>query len=516
LVALGFGTLVAVLPTVAFFAAQGALGSLFDQTVRWTFQAFAEFDYLRLPGLWPLFTQDPDLRSHIGEYAPSLLISLYWNRITTSALFRDTPVWDVAIKLAYFTPYLLLALAALVVGSAWRQAPASAEAGGRRRRATLLVIYAAFTLLAFNPPRDWLHLLVLYHPTLLLAGVLLDRAACRLGPRRGRAVIAVASLAVVVSVMAHGRILRDLRRTFDTPVVTPVGTVWLPGREAGVVSDLLAYVAVRTQPTEPLPVLPYHPLLQFFSDRPSGTRSTIFWPVRSPEATDAHLIADFEAMRASTVIYSVSQYAHLRRFRVSFPELFAHLVERYEIVRTFTSPASWGLVFLALAPRRPAPAARVDLAARLDDATVFDETGQPLAGAARARVVGRTLWPFRRVVYQRPGMGTATTIAIPVSALPAGARLRTGYGFNPDEWVSFTPAAVTFSVTVAVGGDAPRQVFSRTLDPQRTPGDRAWHELSLALPAPAGADVVLAFQAVADGPAGARLDLAGWAEPVLE
>jgi dolichyl-phosphate-mannose-protein mannosyltransferase len=488
LVALGVGALVAAVPTLAYFASQGALGSLFDQTVRWTFRAFAEFDYLRLPHLPPFLAQDPDLRSHIGEYAPSILVTLYWKAITASALFRQTAVWDVAIK-------------------------ATPEARRRRSRATLVVAYAAATLAAFNPPRDWLHLFVLYHPTLLVLALLLERVAGERGDRRGM-VVGLAALAVGGALLLDVLLLRDLRRTFDTPVVTAAGTVWLPREEAGVVYDLLAYVATHTAPDDPLPVIPYHPLVQFLADRTAGTRNLIFWPVRSVEASDERLIAEIDAAHAPTLVYSISQYAHLHRFRVSFPELFAHLVERYEIARTFTPPSPWGLVFCALAPRAPEPPPLVDLAERLDEATVRAEDGSVLAGEPRAAVAGRTLWPFRHVVYQRPGRGGPTTIAIPVD-LHLGARLRFGYGLNPDEWVTFTPAAVSFSVGASVDDEPLGTLFSATADPQRRPSERVWKEVEIDLRQLAGKHVVLEFHTATESPNGLTADLAGWAEPVI-
>src|SRR5207245_2519665 len=79
-----------LLPTLASFAAAGALPSLYDQAVRTAFRGLVEFDYLRLPNLRPLLAQDPVLRAHIGEYAPSVLVTLYWDRITASPLFHDT------------------------------------------------------------------------------------------------------------------------------------------------------------------------------------------------------------------------------------------------------------------------------------------------------------------------------------------------------------------------------------------------------------------------------------------
>ena len=513
LVSLGAGALAAVLPILGYFAARGALGPLVEQTVLWTLRAFAQIDYLRLPNFRPFLSQDPALRSHIAEYAPALLVTLYWGQITASALFRETAVWDVALKVAYYLPYLTLGLGAVSVAGSWLRAPETPAAARRRNRATLIVIYAASSLAAFSPPRDWIHLLVLCHPILLVGALLLDRAAARLGPGGRRILLGLATAGLLAVIVVDVRILRDMRRTFDTPVDTPAGRVWLGREEAGVLRGLLAYVAERSALGEPLPVIPYHPLLQFFAARPAGTSRLIFWPVRSGDDAEARLIGDFERSRPATVVYSVTQYPHLR-FRDNFPKLFAYLVEHYQIAHTFTPPSPWGLILCALTPRAPAPPAVVDLAERLDDAAVEAEDGHALEAAGRAAVAGRTSWPFRRVVYQRPGVEGPTTIAYRLS-VPPHALIRFGYGLNPDEWFSFRPAAVTFAVTVAADGDAPRPLFGATVDPQRHPAERAWQEAEIDLAGLAGQAVVLRFQVSGDGPAGARTDLAGWGDPAL-
>jgi hypothetical protein len=91
--------------------------------------------------------------------------------------------------------------------------------------------------------------------------------------------------------------------------------------------------------------------------------------------------------------------------------------------------------------------------------------------------------------------------------------LRFGYGLNPDDWVSFTPAAVTFAVAAAPVGGTERTLFSATVDPQRHPAEREWREADIDLGAFAGMEIALLFSTATDGPAGERPDLAGWAEP---
>src|SRR5439155_1374943 len=124
------------------------------------------FSYLGRPALWPLWRQDAALRENAFSYFPPVLFDRYWPAISESALYRKTALIDAALKLVYHLPWIVLLLGALVTLARWRRG-----AGGdlaSRRRLLLLLLACAF-LAAFNGPHDWVHLLVLYPPPLLLA-----------------------------------------------------------------------------------------------------------------------------------------------------------------------------------------------------------------------------------------------------------------------------------------------------------------------------------------------------------
>jgi hypothetical protein len=517
--ALAGGALAVVGPTLIFFAANGALYSLLDQAVFTAFRGYDEFPYLQLPNVFPLLSQDAALRQHIGEYAPSILVTLYWPQITASSVFRDTALLDVAIKIVFFLPYVTLLLAVLVYRP-WRTLHPVGHTADHTYAHTctaVILIYAAVVLAAFNPPRDWLHLLVLYHPTLLLWGLLIHWGVEHLGPRSRRLALTTLTIALLAATVLTVRMTRDLRRLYDTPVATSTGTVWLKSEEAVVLENLLGHVGDTTTPTDPLPVIPYHPLIQFFADRTAGLSNYFLWPVRPSEDTDTRLIADVEAAQPPTIIYSVSQYAHLRRFGRNFPELFAHLVDHYDIVRTFSPPSPWGAVFCALGRSSPLPPALVSLTSLLPQATVSiqDDVGsRVLSDDDRIAVAGRALWPFRRVIYQRAPAEGSSTIAFKLVP-PEGAQLRFAYGLNPDEWVSFAPAGVRFTVTAAPVGTEQRTLFSASIDPQRHTPDRMWHSGNVDLSHLGGQQVMLMLRVAVEGPSSPVGTVAGWAEPEL-
>jgi hypothetical protein len=118
--------------------------------------------------------------------------------------------------------------------------------------------------------------------------------------------------------------------------------------------------------------------------------------------------------------------------------------------------------------------------------------------------------PFKRVVYERPTHGGTTAIAFRIR-VPAEARLRFDYGLDPDRWVSFRRAAITFSVAIALRGGPERVLFSETVDPQRQPAQRQWRHGDVDLEGFAHRAVVLSFRTAADAPSGEQSELAGWA-----
>ena len=76
----------------------------------------SHFYMLVLPPLFPLLAQEPSLRdtSSLYVYAPALLGTVVVKTFRTTALYRDTPVWDLALKSFYYAPYLVVAASAWV------------------------------------------------------------------------------------------------------------------------------------------------------------------------------------------------------------------------------------------------------------------------------------------------------------------------------------------------------------------------------------------------------------------
>jgi hypothetical protein len=514
--ALAAGGLVVALPALAYLGATGALGDLWVQTVVTPLRGVRTFDYPGLPSPWPLLAQDPRLREQIGSYFPAILGTLYWDAISLGPLYRTTGWWDAAVKLPYFVPLLALVAAALVTWHRRARFDRDVLAG----RLLLLVLAAAF-LLAFNKPRDWVHLMALYHPTLILLVLLASDAGAAL-PRRLRPAAGGLAVVLLVTLLAgSARLALDLRRETGHTLDVAGGRIHVTEDEARIFSDLLGYVEANVPRDAPLPVFPYHPLIAFLAGRATGVSSYIIWPVKPYPELEDRLIADLERPEIGTIVYSLSQYGHLHRFQVNVPRLFAYLVDHWEMDRVFAA-RSWGLVFTALR-RRTAPSDAGTVAWRLADHLADAELLAQAPGAPGPTLVAspdgtvrRDLWVLRPVIAQRPVTEPGVSLLrVPVH-VPPHARLRLAYGMNPDQWLTFAPSALTFTVELeAADGGPPTTLLHARVDPQRRIEERRWNEADLDLAAHAGETVRLALRVSAENAAGEVPDIAGWGDPRL-
>jgi len=465
-------TLVAA-PALLYFVANGAARPLLEQTVVRPLRLAATSRYVGLPPLLPLLHQDAALRAGIGSYFPAVLLTLdeRWSAIHGGWLYHDTAVWDVLLKLLFYAPFLVWIVAAV----RWL---------GREARESHLVLlaYAGGFLLAFNRPRDWVHLMMVYPPALLLGTALVNEVPWR-------AVRAAAGVGLTLLALASLELGAELRHAFAWPLAGPRAGVLVDGHHGPLVDELLAYIDAHAAPGAPVPVYPLQPMIEFLAGREGAGGFHVIWPGQDP-ARDERIIADLEARHVGLVIYSLSQYASLGTFRDNAPRLFAHLVRRYAIARVFAGEP-FGPLWCALERRPEAPPPGTELPA-----------GDRLVPA---------LWPFTPVLAERVGTAAAPVVARVALDVPSGGeRLDFAYGLNPERWLDPPAGPFTFSVTV---DDAP--AFRTAVDPQRRLEDRAWKPATIDLAAHAGRHVTLGFAIEAASAPPLADDLAGWAEPRL-
>jgi len=471
------GGALVVLPAFAAVWAAGLLGPLVEQAFVRPLALVSTFGYTHLPPLRPLLHQDGALRAQIGSYFPAILLTLRWEDIAAGWLYGETPLWDLALKVVFYAPYLVWAAAALL----W--------ARGARR--LLVLAYAAGFLVAFNPPRDWVHLMMVFPPTLVLGTALVAAAS----PRAPRAAAAVTALGLVAAAAVSAGLAADLRHEFAWPLHTSRAGIRADARHGPIIEDILAHVAAHAPPGTPVPVWPVQPMLEFLAGREGAGGFHVIWPGQDP-ARDRRIIADLEGRDVVVIVYSLSQYADLGSFRQNAPELYAYLVRHWTIERVFTRER-FGPLLCALR-RRTTPAVGRPLADRLDRT--------PLAAAE---------WPFTPVLAERVGTPEAPVVArLPLDVPADGPRLDFAYGTNPERWLQAASGPFTFTLAIEDEARA-TTVFRADLDPSWRLEDRRWVDASVDLGAWAGRRLTLALSITAPAEPAAAADTAGWAEPRL-
>jgi hypothetical protein len=503
--------------TAVHFLRQGLFGDFLQFTVLNHFVGMASYDYPTFPSLLPLFEQDPQLRSVVGSYAsiPAILYNADFAALQSSFLYRETAVYDTALKAFYYGPYLLLPIGALRLW--WRRGALYAL----RERPGYLAEFALYAfaagliaLVTLNRPQDYVHLVVLYWPLLCL-GVLYAHALLR--PRRVLAWALAAVLAVPAGALVAytGRLAYRLRVLNSTPIESERAGIYVKPGHAKLLNELVAYVKTHSGPDEPVAVLPYFPILHFLAERRGPHRSSyIVWPFPELPDRDRRVIGAMDETDTQLLIYLFNEFVVFDRMESFASELFAHLVDHFETVRVFNYDYADYKLGAARRVDGP-PEGRPLLVPRGDGIALSIRSTstppQPIPPEERDRYLAEALWPFRRVIALRPTLDRRTVVSVPVQ-LPEGARLRTAVGVHPGGWDQHPPVSVRFEIAISEG-ERRDLVYARTLRPTPDFEDRGWFEVDLRLDAWAGRPVTLEFSTQTDAAAGERLVMGGWETP---
>ena len=491
-----------VLPYLGRFAWNGALGDMIQQTVVFPFSVMSSFSYPRLPELWPLFGQDAALRTEIGNYFPSILATLWWNDcpgcwatgLGRGALYRHTAFWDVTLKLIFWAPVLATAIAAVVwIPAALRERRRGGIGDEARGRILVLALAIGF-LLAFNPPRDWVHLMMIYPPSLVVAAALAHQAVQSLPRTAAFAVRTLLVGAVGALLLVTIALMADLRRRVDHWIAAPRGQVYADRLNGPLIDEVLAWVDREVPPGMPLPVYPTQPALTFLAGRTTVAGYYVIWPMQAPDR-DGRILAELERRGVDHILFSVSQWHHLRSFQENAGELFAALVDGWKIDAVFTREPN-GPILLALGRRGPgAPAT-------------------PLREVASGADLRWTRWPFSDVLTHPVGTpGEPGPLRIDVRVPRDRPVLETAIGMNPDRWLGAPTGPLTFRATLERPGGGTETLLERTIDPRSDVSARRWLPVTIDLGRYAGATVTLELSVQASGAREEAVDLAGWAEP---
>lgn len=487
------------------FAWQGFLAAMFREGVLAPIYVTATLtDYTGRPPLWPPFAQDATLRGNVFSYFPALLFEVHGAAILRSAFYRNTALIDAVLKAVYHFPWLIVVAGAPL--TARRLLRAREDPGARRE--TMVLALAAAAALAFNKPQDWVHLLVLYPPTILYAATLSSRLRTLrgLGPGAALAIAAFAGGSAVLSV--------QWRSMHSAPIHSPRGTFYARPEQAASLQDALTALAAA-EPGAPLASLPYHPMLNFLSGRTGASRHYVLWLLDLNQRRDEEIIEALERNPRAIVVYSPTRFPYFPRFPELAPKLYSYLVDAFDVERVAGGDLG-GFTFLLLR-RAPPPAGKSLTETALREGRVVrrakDGTVTSAAGhTARGELLASRPWPFVRALVPAVEPEGEVELSVPVRA-EAGERFEASYGVHPDCWPDpFTPR-VRFAVAVR-SGDTVREVAGEELDPPRRAADRPWRDVSIDLTPWSGQaiEIVLTVRASGGTP---HAELAGWGEPRL-
>jgi hypothetical protein len=507
------------LVTLVYFAWHGVLGAYLWQTVYDPLIQHPAFlsgagpkqgDYIGMPPLFPLLGQDAALRSFLFSWMPGLLWDLHWRDILGSALYRETSVVDLALKIGFRLPYLLLVLEAVSVLRGWlrlRSRPAQAR---RVAAQAAQLLWAGAMLAAFSKPRDWIHLAILLVPFAPIVARQLSAvvAALRGWPRR----LVVGGLATAGALFAVSSAVLGVEAaaTYSGRVEGARGTVWVRPEDAASFGALIDGLAA-TPPDRPVLVVPCLPIATFLSDRPTFTRFIWLWPRDAYPDRDQQIMRAFEERPDASLVYVLMHTPFAPRPQATIPELFDFLADRYQVAEVF-GPSPERMMCALGEPRPPAAANALRLTERLSSAHAV----RPSAGATEEvpveRIAGVSTWPLTpRVLHVTPGEGGETRVAVPVD-VAAGQRLVLRAGVNPDLWQSLGPFPLRLRVEIVAGGQR-TEVLSIEKDVYSRPGDRLWTPLEVDLSPWAGREVEVVFATEALGWKPGGPQIAGFEDP---
>ncbi|MDE0885956.1 MAG: glycosyltransferase family 39 protein [Myxococcota bacterium] len=512
--------------TGLYYWSIGVLGDVLQFTVFNHFKGIGAYPYSDFPGLWPIFGQDLALRTQLAitETMPGIMLTADWAALRIHPLYTDTPLYDIMLKLFFYSPQALLAGFSFRLWVQRRRLAAPPGDPGRLRYLVEFLFFALGTsllLLAWlNKPQDYIHLAVLYWPFL---GLVIFALEGWVGGRRARAcaVVAVALIPVSLAVVYSGHLVMRLRDSHSVRIDHPRAGIYGKPGEVAMLENVLEYVEANTEPDDSLGGIPYFPIANFLSERRGPHRSAyIVWPFPEIPNRDAVVAQAMEETGTDVVLYNFTQFQTFDPFWEHAPVLFAYLVENFEIDRIF-SYDTWGYKPAALRRRSPEEQrpGRPVAPSGLDAAPLrIDETFGPsrvVPPESRGLYVREMLWPFRPAIALRPSSGNRSTVlALPLKVPREGGRLVTAVAVHPQRWFKLPVSWVDFRLSVRTP-EGLETLYERRLNTTNRIEDRRWFDLDLDLGAWAGREITLELSNRADNPNGEDLLMGGWAEPRL-
>lgn len=480
-------TAAACLPVAAmlgYYAAQGALGALFDRTLLALGGVGSEMR-VPLPSPWPWRGDGDEIFRLQYEYYPPPLFT--WMLLREFDLYA-TPlgrVCEALVKLAYYGPLLATAAGFAIAFRELR--------GGRGEAACRWLLIAGFSALAYGSTA---HRLDLAHVLSIAPAPLIVCAAEVARLRRGRA--RVGAVLLCAWALAGGLAAAAVFDTHDTPLETPRGRLRASHQEVSDAAALLAFLE-QTPREERVLLMRTLPLFYFLADRPIVSPFDLFLPAYLRPGEDERF-AD-RLRQVDAVVYNPNELLGIPSPITEFaPRTARALADGFEVSRQLAP------TLLLLEPRAGGPERRPVVAE-------IAREPERVGTGARAGRVEHTSWLVYPVVTTRLLRGDRAVCMQYPHRVAAGEVLSVRPMFEHLAWTDrhWPDAArrVIASVHLRAGGvDTPLFVEERRAGPPGPP-------LELSLEAWAGRSALLRFCAQRPrGDSEARgIASFGWADP---
>jgi hypothetical protein len=345
------GVLLPLLAAVGYFAAEGALGFVYDSLVLHPLQKLLPFH--RIPYLHPAALILPQPITDRFTYMPTLAWEIPETPLRT--LLDRWTMLERGAALLYTIPIPLFICEAALITRALARGHRAPELA---RRTTLLLV-AVSTFVGTFPRADFAHLMNVYQPVLVLAVTAGYRVLQPLP--RGLAGAVAAPVIVVglgfaaIAIWWYSQILLF----WNTPTGLPRAAVRLRADEALELRNQVRWITTHTRSDEAVLTAPDLVMLNFLSERPLPSRYYNLYPSNVLQDGGRSVVAASEASGLRLVVIRAKEFpAFPVRFRDYAPALWNWL-DREFVIRHVTRRDQ--LIYLWRRHGSPKPETKVDL-----------------------------------------------------------------------------------------------------------------------------------------------------------
>jgi hypothetical protein len=318
------------IPQLAYYAGQGALRELIDDTILDTLTAVPAFYYHPIPSLFGGLPTGPDEGPFLFRYLPPSLNNYVIENGTLLGWRPTRRFYLGVIKMTYYLPIGVLVggicVAVLRIGTF-----------ESRWRARVVTVFSAALFLTLFPNSGAAHLVGLLPPVLIVAAWLGHRTSEAV-PAPARRCLGLGVAGGVVAMMAFAGIVgRDLVRWHSASLDTARGRLLVKPEHAAVAGGAIEYIRRVTPQHAEVLVLPYVPIYYFLAERRNPTRFDLVLPGNVGSCEENEIIDVLEKKRTEYVLVNPMPYPDFAPFERMYGRLSTYLDQRYQTERVFRS-----------------------------------------------------------------------------------------------------------------------------------------------------------------------------------